>query len=476
MTAGTTAPFDSRVRSAIRNPRLQQSLERVQARLAGMRARAVAELPEFDPIRDYARDLKDHTLQHLDLYIEAYEQKLLEHGGQLHFAEDAAAARRIILDICRAHGARLVVKSKSMVSEEVGLAEHLEAHGIETVETDLGEYIVQLRGETPSHIVAPTAHVNLQEIAEAFRRKHAGRRADRPLDQPAAIQAEAREVLRAKFLAADVGITGANFLIAETGESVLVTNEGNGDLGQTLPRVHIVLASIEKLVPTRNDCFQILRLLGRSTSGQDTTVYTTFTRGAARPGDPDGPAEYHVVLLDNGRSVMLGTQYADVLRCIRCGACMNHCPIYRSIGGHAYGTVYPGPIGAAIMPALVGLEASRDLPNASTFCGQCEEVCPMRIPLPRLMRHWREEEFSRHLTPKTVRWALRSWAFFARRPRWYRAVTGAAVRIGALLGRRGAFRRLPFGGGWTAHRDFPAPEGETFQARWARRAQGSGRS
>ncbi len=469
MSSPSTVPFDDRVHTALGDQKLQSSLRVLQTRFISRRAVAVEELPEFDDIRDYARDMKDHALQHLDLYLEEYERRVLENGGKMHYAEDAAAARDVVLQLCREHGARLVTKSKSMVAEEIGLSRHLEEQGIETVENDLGEYIVQLRGESPSHIVAPSVHVSKDQVAEEFRRAHKGRSLTRDLSEPKTLMAEAREELRVKFLSADVGITGANFLVAETGSSVLITNEGNGDLTQTLPRVHIVVASIEKIVPTLNDALQLVRLLSRSTSGQETTVYTTYTSGPKRADDVEGPEEYHVVLIDNGRSAMLATEFIESLRCIRCGACMNHCPVYQAIGGHAYGAVYPGPIGAVLSPALFGLEGNRDLPNASTFCGRCEEVCPMQIPLPKLMRHWREEEFSRHLNPARARWGLRSWAFLARRPKIYRRLTGWSMKIGATLSRNGRFRRLPLAAGWSDYRDFPAPEGETFQQRWARR-------
>ena len=228
-------------------------------------------------------------------------------------------------------------------------------------------------------------------------------------------------MLRQKFLDADVGLTGANFLVAETGSSMLVTNEGNADLSNTLPRMHIVLASIEKVIPTLEDAAVLLRVLARSATGQESSAYTTLNTGPKRPGDLDGPEHYHVVILDNGRSSVLGTEMQDMLRCIRCGACMNHCPVYGAIGGHAYGWVYPGPIGAVLTPQLIGVEEAGNLPNASTFCGRCESVCPVRIPLPKLMRHWREREFERHLTPRAVRQGLALWSFVARRPRLYRA-------------------------------------------------------
>ena len=272
--------------------------------------------------------------------------------------------------------------------------------------------------------------------------------------------AEAREVLRAKFLAADVGITGANFLVAETGTSIIVTNEGNGDLTQILPEAHIVIASLEKIVPTLEDAAQLLRVLARSATGQDASVYTTLSTGPRRPGDPDGPRAYHVVILDNGRSAMLGGEFEDMLRCIRCGACMNHCPVYQAVGGHAYGWVYPGPMGAVLTPSLIGVAEGGQLPNASTFCGRCEEVCPVRIPLPGMMRHWREREFERHLSPAPMRYGLGFWAFFASRPALYRLATGLAVRALHLAGRgKGRFASLPFAGGWTRYRDLAAPRG-----------------
>jgi L-lactate dehydrogenase complex protein LldF len=466
----TSSAFRENARRALDNAELQRALNNAESRFVDHRAEMVATIPGFEAIRDEAVAIKNHTLAHLDLYLEAYEEKVRAAGGTVHFAETADDARRIVLDICRKANAKTVAKGKSMISEEIGLNGFLEENGISPVETDLGEYIIQLRGETPSHIIAPAVHVTKRQVEADFRRAHRHLADDRDLTEPAALLAEARAVMRAKFLAADVGITGANFLVAETGTSVIVTNEGNGDLSQTLPRVHIVLASLEKLTPTLNDVSQFLRLLAPSATGQRMTVYTTFSTGPRRPGDPDGPEEYHVVLLDNGRSSMIGTEFQDVLRCIRCGACMNHCPVYQAVGGHAYGWVYAGPIGAVLTPALIGVDKAGALPNASTFCGRCEEVCPMRIPLPRMMRHWREREFERHLQPATVRAGLAFWAFFARHPWLYRTATRIAFGMLAALGRRrGRFRRLPLARGWTAARDLPAPEGTTFQAQWAER-------
>ena len=471
MTHAATSPqFKENAHAALADVELQRSLEVLETNFIGRRKQVADKLPEFDALRDAARDIKNHTLAYLDLYLEEYERRVVAQGGHVHYAVTAADARSIILDICRAADAKLVTKGKSMIAEEVGLDDFLAEHSITPVETDLGEYIIQIRHEMPSHIIAPALHLSKAQVEADFRRVHTNLPADRNLDEPEALLAEARAVLREKFLAADVGITGANFLVAETGTSIIVTNEGNGDLTQTLPKVHIVLTSIEKLVPTLEDVAEFLRVLARSATGQEMSVYTTLSTGPRRPGDPDGPREYHVVLLDNGRSAMLGGQFRDMLRCIRCGACMNHCPVYQAVGGHAYGWVYPGPMGAVLTPSLIGIDKAGHLPNASTFCGRCEEVCPLRITLTNLMLFCREREFERQLSPATVRTGLALWAFFARRPWLYGIATDLAARALALVGRaHGRFRWLPFARGWTDQRDFPAPQGATFQSQWRRR-------
>jgi L-lactate dehydrogenase complex protein LldF len=469
----TSHAFKENVARAFNDANLQQALKKVPTGFVEKRALARERLPEFDALRDEGIAIKRHTLANLDLYLEAYERKVQESGGHVHWAPTAADARQIIVDICKRRGARLVTKGKSMVSEEIGLNAALEAEGIRPVETDLGEYLIQLRGETPSHIIAPAIHLTKQQVEADFRRVHTELPPERVISEPPELVAEARAMLRQKYLDADIGITGANFLIAETGSSVIVTNEGNGDLTQSLPKVHIVITSIEKVVPTLEDVSTILRVLARSATGQEFSSYTTFSTGPRRPEDPDGPEEYHVVLLDNGRSAMLGTNFEDMLRCIRCGACLNHCPVYQAVGGHAYGWVYSGPMGAVLTPSLVGIDEAAPLPNASTFCGRCEEVCPMRIPLPKMMRHWREREFERHLTPSTVRQGLSLWAWLAARPGLYRKVTGLAARsLRLLAGRKRRLRHLPLASGWTRYRDFPAPEGKTFHELWKERRHG----
>jgi L-lactate dehydrogenase complex protein LldF len=466
----TTPQFKDNAHRAMGDAQLQRALGNMRTGFPERRAAAAARMPEFEALRDSARDIKNHTLAHLDLYLEAYAAKVEAAGGHVHFCRDAAEANRAIVDICKQLGARTVTKGKSMISEEMGLNDALDAAGVKPIETDLGEYIIQLRGETPSHIIAPAIHLNKEQVEGDFRRVHQHLAKERDLSQPVQLLTEARGVLREKFLAADVGITGANFLIAETGSSIIVTNEGNGDLTQTLPKAHIVVASIEKIVPTLEDASQLLRVLARSATGQEMSVYTTLSTGPRRPEDPDGPEHYHVILLDNGRSSMLGSEFEDMLRCIRCGACMNHCPVYHAVGGHAYGWVYPGPMGSVLTPTLIGVDKAGHLPNASTFCGRCESVCPVRIPLPKLMRHWREREFERHLTPATQRKGLDIWAFFAKRPALYRFATGLGMKAMALAARgKGKFSKLPLAGGWTDYRDLPAPQGDTFQQQWKQR-------
>ncbi|HEX9753863.1 MAG TPA: LutB/LldF family L-lactate oxidation iron-sulfur protein [Methyloceanibacter sp.] len=461
--------FKTDAAHALADTGLQRALQNVKRGFVDKRKAARAKLPEFDTLREDARAIKDHTLSHLDLYLETYERKVTESGGSVHYAPTAADARAIILKLCQEAGAKLVTKGKSMVSEEIGLNAHLQAAKIEVVETDLGEYIVQLRGERPSHIIAPVIHLNKETIEADFRRAHHRLPRERRLDQAQYLVAEARKVLREKFLAADVGITGANLLIAETGSSVIVTNEGNGDLTSTLPRMHIVIASIEKIVPTLEDAMIILRLLARSATGQEITTYTTFATGPRHDRDPDGPGAYHVVLLDNGRSEMLGNEFADMLRCIRCGACLNHCPVYGAIGGHAYGSVYPGPMGAVLTPQLQGIDRARDLPHASSFCGRCEAVCPMDIPLPDMMRTWRERDFARGNPPFSERLFLKMWAYAAKRPLLYHALANAIVLFMARrAGASGRLSRLPLATAWTGTRDLPAPQGRTFHSLYAR--------
>ncbi|RDE22816.1 iron-sulfur cluster-binding protein [Motiliproteus coralliicola] len=458
-----TPEFKASSRIALEDVSLQKALGNLRDGFPQKRAAAVARMPEFETLRDQARDLKNHTIEHLDYYLEQFETNVTKHGGQVHWARDGQQAREAILKICQSADAKTVTKGKSMVSEEIALNDYLEENGVQPVETDLGEYILQLREDHPSHIIAPAIHLNLDDVSDIFSKKHGTERTD----DPAALMQEAREMLRKQFVGADVGITGANFCVAETGSTIIVTNEGNGDLTQTLPKVHVVITTIDKVVPTLEDMTLYLRLLARSATGQEFTVYNTLSTGPRREEDQDGPDEFHVVLLDNGRSEMVGTDFQDMLRCIRCSACMNHCPVYGSVGGHAYGWVYPGPMGSVLTPKLIGIDKAGHLPNASTFCGTCESVCPVRIPLPKMMRHWREREFEKHLSPTGFRFGLGVWSQFARRPKLYRWLAKlSSLSLKTLSGKKGRLKSLPLKNGWTAWRDLPAPQGGTFMDQW----------
>ena len=473
----TSHDFVDNARRELASPTLRRALGMAGTGFPARRAEAIARLPEFEALRDQGKAIKDHAIAYLDYYLELYEKNVIAAGGVVHWARDAAEARAQVLNICRSVDAKIVTKGKSMVAEEIGLNEHLEANGITPVETDLGEYIIQLRHEPPSHIIAPAIHLMKEQVEATFREAHTTLDPSRPLSEAPQLCAEARTMLRPQFLAADVGITGANFLIAETGSSIIVTNEGNGDLTQTLPKVHVVVTSIEKCVPTLEDVATLLRLLARSATGQEFSSYTTMSTGPRRPGDLDGPEQYHVVLVDNGRSAMIGGEFHEMLRCLRCAACLNHCPVYTAIGGHAYGWVYPGPMGAVLTPALIGIEEAGHLPNASSFCGRCESVCPVRIPLPKMMRYWRERQFEQRKAPASYRYGLGLWAWVAQRPALYHTMVELKARLlGWIGGKRGRFRALPLASGWTKVRDMPAPEGRSFHSLWAEYQKVRGRA
>lgn len=470
----TSQNFIPLTEAALDDDNLQEALKQLSGRLAAGRTASVAELPEFDQLRLEARDIKNHVLQYLDLYLDAFALKVQQQGGTVHWASDEAEARHIVLDLCQSVNAKRVTKSKSMVTEEINLVPFLESHGLETVETDLGEYIIQLRGEKPSHIVAPAVHLSKEQVSETFFEHHRNLGFNEKLTDRGALVAEARHVLREKFLAADVGISGANFLVAETGTIVLVTNEGNAELTTALPTTHIVVTGIEKIVPTLEDVSTFVRILARSALGADISAYTSFITGPKRNGDPDGPENFHVVLLDNGRSEMLGGDFQDMLRCIRCSACLNHCPVYLSVGGHAYGSVYPGPMGAVLTPQLATLDASKHLANASTLCGRCEAVCPVMIPLPELLRQWRNKESEQKLNPMGMRWGLKLWAWLARHQTSYRLLTIVANQVLKRWPRQtnGFIHKLPaLAGAWTQHRDLRQPEQGTFSQQY-RKARG----
>jgi L-lactate dehydrogenase complex protein LldF len=464
----TSNRFKKTARIKLADPNLQAALEKLQTNFVQGRADRVAELDNFEAIRDAAADIRDRALAHLDVYLAEFERKAIASGTVVHWAETVEDVNRIVCELATRYGVRKATKSKSMVTEECALNDALEAAGVEVVETDLGEYILQLAKEPPSHIVAPVVHKTRHEVSDLFEAKH-GRARTSVISE---LTREAREVLRPHFLSADMGITGANFIIAETGSTLIVTNEGNGRMVTSLPRVHVAITGIEKVVPTLEDVTTLLRLLPRHATAQTITNYISVTTGPRRDGDSEGPEHFHVILVDAGRSKLLGGEMQPMLRCIRCGACMNHCPVYQSVGGHAYGWVYPGPMGSVLTPTYVGIENALDLPHASTLCNQCGVVCPVKIPLPDLLRKLREQQFTRGLRPRTERVGLAVWAWAARRPRVYAFLAQAGARVLAWIGGKDKrIRNLPGGAGWTAERDFPAPEGQTFRALYAARKQ-----
>lgn len=462
-------PFNVRVADAMRDEVLHVALGRATAALGSRRGAALASLPDADEIRDQARAAKMKTLRNLSQHLETFEAALTANGATVHWARTGREAADIVAGIARKQRVRRIAKGKSMVSEEIHLNEALEHAGLEVVETDFGEYIVQLARDRPSHIVLPIIHLTRESVGRLMR--------DRlrvPLtDDPATLASYARTRLREVFLTADMGITGANFGVAETGTICLVTNEGNGRMVTTLPRVHVVLMGIEKLVPTMADLDRFLALLARSATGQKLTAYTTLLNGPRRAGDDCGPEEMHVVLVDNGRSEMLEGEIAEILGCIRCGACLNACPVYKSIGGHAYGDTYPGPVGAIVTPGLRGTSAWTELPSASSLCGACRDVCPVRLDIPRMLLHLRTTPEARRKTPAALRAGMRVFGQVARRPALYR-FAARAVRF-ALRKRahQGWITRAPgLASNWTAIRDLKAPARETFQELWQARKGG----
>jgi L-lactate dehydrogenase complex protein LldF len=400
----------------------------------------------------------------MDHYLEQFETAAQASGAQVHWASTPEDATRICVEICRKRNAKSATRVKSMLGEEIGLPKALADAGIERVETDLAEHIIQLADERPSHIVIPALHKTQEEVADLFTDHHNAPRASDDVEE---LVASARQELRQKYVGADVGISGANFLIAETGAIVTVTNEGNAELTTALPPCHIVTVGIEKLVPNQEHASLFLRLLSRSALGSEFTQYVTFYNGPKRTGDHDGPEEMHIVLVDNRRTDMLVGEMREMLRCIRCGACMNHCPVYGAVGGHPYGGTYPGPMGSVLTPALTSLEEAGDLPNACTLNGRCQEVCPVKIPLTDMMRSMRERQWRERMVKPRARLAIKAWAFAAQRPGLYRLGTRAAVKAMRLFrSKNSRIRSLPLAGGWTVSRDMTTPEASTFMAQW----------
>jgi len=467
-----TEPFAERARRAIADARLQGALSQAMDHFMHGRETAFAELDDAAALKRHGRAIREHTLAHLDDYLALLAQSVQRHGGHVHWARDATAANHIVVELARERGIHLAVKSKSMATEEIHLNHALTAAGIRPVETDLGEWIIQLAGETPSHIIGPALHKTKAEVIELFA-KETGRPvpSDAPIPDLTRI---AREELRQHFLAAGMGISGANFAVAETGTVVIVTNEGNGRFATGLPKIHVVVMGAEKVVPTWEDLMELLKLLTRSATGQRISSYVNCITGPRRLNEPDGPDEFHLIILDNGRSSILGqSRFREALYCIRCGACLSVCPVYRKIGGHAYGSVYPGPIGAVLTPLLQGLDQFPELPHASSLCGACKDACPLNIDLPGMLVELRCDAAEGNSgrpgrAPWVERALFRLYGWALQYPVLY--------RIGAKVGywmqrpwiRNGRIPSVPIPpfSGWTAYRDFPQIAARPFHHRW----------
>ena len=462
-SGATVAQFREQATVAVEDVRLQGALEQATGRFRIGREEALAELPGADALRDHFKAARRATLAQLAHHLETFERNAQAAGVQVHWAEDAQEACDIVLDIAREHVVQLAAKSKSMATEEIGLNSTLEAAGVRPVETDLGEWIIQLAQEPPYHIIAPAIHKTRDQVADLFS-ADGGSQVDS--DDIQALTEEARRRLRSQFLEAGMGISGGNIAVAETGSIVLVTNEGNARMITSLPPVHVAVIGIEKVAPTWDDAAAWLALLARSATGQPLSVYTTVLTGPARERDLDGPQEMHVVLLDNGRSNLLNTKYEEVLQCIRCGACLNACPVYREAGGHAYGSPYSGPIGAVISPLLFGLEAYGGLPHASSLCGACLEVCPVRIDLPRMLLELRADEVERNLLPLFERLAEGAASHVLNRPRLLGLARGALSRLQTPLLQGDDHIRLPMALNPASPRRLPALAKKSFRDMW----------
>jgi len=439
-------------------PGIRDAVTTGTVRAQAKRDKAYAGLDE-EAWRSWARDVKSHLLTHLDRYLEEAEARLMENGVRVHWAETAAEALAALGRVADEHRVRRVVKGKSMLSEELGVNTFLEARGVHVRETDLGEYIIQLLGEAPSHIVGPAIHKTLEDCQALFHRE-----LGTPPDASAeAIAGAARAALREDFLSADLGMSGGNFLVAETGTLALMENEGNIRLSTSVPPVHVAMVGIEKLLPRFQDLAGFLQLLTRSATGQPVGNYVSLLQGPRRPGEPDGPEEVHVILVDNGRSGLLAQDEAwEALRCIRCGACLNVCPVYRQTGGHPWGWAYSGPIGAILAPGLLGLEKALPLPYASSLCGACGDVCPVKIPIPELLVHWRERAVEEGYVSWAESLAMAGYAASALHPDLFQAAGRILRRIPWELGGRA----LPVLGGWTDQRDPPEPSPRSFRSLW----------
>ena len=477
----TSETFDQNARVALKDATLRDALKNLSKTIGGRRKTAIATVENWEGLREKARVIKEETLLHLDKYLEEFTENAEKSGAKIHWARDGKEATQIILDLLKERGAKMVVKSKSMATEEIHLNDALEAEGIEPVETDLGEYIIQIAGETPSHIVVPAIHKTRRQIADLFVEKIG----IEPTEDVTVLTKTARKILRSKFAETTVGISGVNFGVAETGTILILENEGNIRLTTSLPKTHIALMGIEKIIPKFADLDVFLKLLPRSGTGQNLTTYQSLITGTKRENSAEGPEEIHIVLMDNGRSKMLAHPVTrQSLACIRCGACLNACPVYGAVGGHAYGAVYPGPIGAVITPQLLGIEKTKQLPYASSLCGACREVCPVKIDIPELLLHLRAEITDGEANGKKTEKPLKTkfaerFAFSLYSKAWatagtYKLGTNTARFFQRFLSENGKIGEVsgvmkklaPPLGNWTEFRDAPTIAKKSFREIW----------
>jgi L-lactate dehydrogenase complex protein LldF len=468
--------FDQKIHQTLEDANLQLAIYTATGRLKERRTEVVASeaLPDYQELRTQANAIKKHAIENLDYYLEEFERNVAAHGGKVVYCKDATEVCDFVLELARDKGSRLIVKSKSMTTEEVDLNERLEHHGLESVETDLGEYILQLAHEKPYHIVAPALHKTRYDVADIF---------EKSLHVPREIVVEkqtaiARAVLREKFLQADIGISGANFLVADSGAVVIIENEGNARLTTTAPKIHIAVAGIEKVIPRAQDVATFLKLLARSATGQLLSVYASFLSGPRRAGEVDGPEEFYVVLVDNGRTKLLPDKAKrQSLYCIRCGACLNTCPVYRKIGGHSFPWVYSGPIGAIITPQFMGVSHEPGLPFASSLCGACAEVCPVKIDIPKVLLELRsgvKKAEAREKQNRLEKLAFRAFAWVVTHPRIYEFLGRVASSM-APSGNGGWIKNVPAPmnmapvRAWLSQRDLPPPPSRSFREMWRRR-------
>ena len=481
MNQVTSETFDRNARTALKDVQLRGALKNLASTFGDRRRTAIATVENWEDLREKARSIKDETLLHLDVYLEKFAENAEKAGAKIHWARDGKEACQIVLDLINERKASKVVKSKSMATEEIHLNHALETAGINPVETDLGEWIIQLAGETPSHIVVPAIHKTKGQIADLFVEKVG----IEPTDDVDVLTRTARNILRDKFAEAEIGISGVNFGVAETGTILILENEGNARLTTSLPKTHIAVMGIEKIIPKFTDLDVFLKLLPRSGTGQRLTTYQSLITGTKRDANGEGPAEVHIVLMDNGRSRMLSHPVSrQSLACIRCGACLNACPVYGAVGGHAYGAVYPGPIGAVITPQLIGIGTTKQLPYASSLCGACREVCPVKIDIPELLLHLRAEitdgaaNGKQTDIPQKKKFAER-FAFGVYSLAWsnsgvYKFGTKAARLMQKFVARNGKIGEVsglmakiaPPLGNWTAFRDAPVIAPKSFREIW----------